>query len=273
MKEFARTLADEQSRAYEDLKALAAQKKFTLPSEPRPEQKAQIGQLEALTGAAFDEAYLAATTASRAGALALFDEAAGAWGDPDVKTLGRQAASDAEAAPGARRGSWPGPRRSARALIRLRPARRRQLVDQPPQLFDVGGLREVAVEARREAALAVARLPEARERDQQRPVVAGLRAERPREREAVHVSRQLQIAQDHLGAPARERARAPAGRRRPRRPRGPRARSSRRRLSAASWLSSTTRTRRGSGDGRRRAASRAASLVGLAPARVHERQR
>ena len=86
VKEFARTLADEQSRAYEDLKALAAQKKFALPSEPRPEQKAQIGQLEATTGAAFDEAYLAATAASRAGALALFDEAAGAWGDPDVKT-------------------------------------------------------------------------------------------------------------------------------------------------------------------------------------------
>lgn len=85
VKEFARTLADEQSRAYEDLKALAIQKKFTLPSEPRPEQKAQIGQLEATTGAAFDEAYLAATAASRAGALALFDEAAGAWGDPDVK--------------------------------------------------------------------------------------------------------------------------------------------------------------------------------------------
>ena len=47
VKEFARTLADEQSRAYEELKALAIQKKFTLPSEPRPEQKAQIGQLEA----------------------------------------------------------------------------------------------------------------------------------------------------------------------------------------------------------------------------------
>ena len=86
VKEFAQTLADEQSRAYEDLKALAAQKKFTLPSEPRSEQKAQIAQLEALTGAAFDEAYLTATAASRAGALALFDEAAGAWGDPDVKT-------------------------------------------------------------------------------------------------------------------------------------------------------------------------------------------
>jgi putative membrane protein len=86
VKEFAQTLADEQSRAYEDLKVLAAQKKFTLPSEPRPEQKAQIGQLEATTGAAFDEAYLAATAASRAGALALYDEAAGAWGDPDVKT-------------------------------------------------------------------------------------------------------------------------------------------------------------------------------------------
>jgi hypothetical protein len=71
----------------------------------------------------------------------------------------------------------------------------------------------VAVESRREAALAVVRLPEARERDQQRPVVAGLRAERPREREAVHVARQLQIADEHLGAPpasALERPRASA---------------------------------------------------------------
>jgi putative membrane protein len=90
VKEFARTLADEQSRAYEDLKALAAQKKFSLPSEPRSEQKAQIAELEALKGAAFDEAYLAAAAASRAQALALFDEAADAWGDPDVKTWAAQ---------------------------------------------------------------------------------------------------------------------------------------------------------------------------------------
>jgi putative membrane protein len=86
VRELARTLADEQSRAYEDLKAIAAQKKFTLPSEPRPEQKAQVAQLEALSGAAIDEAYLTATTQSWTRALALFDEAAGAWGDPDVKT-------------------------------------------------------------------------------------------------------------------------------------------------------------------------------------------
>jgi len=86
VREFAQTLAAEQSRAYEDLKALAAQKKFTLPSEPRPEQKAQVAQLESLAGAALDDAYLTAVAASRTRSLALFDKAAGAWGDPDVKT-------------------------------------------------------------------------------------------------------------------------------------------------------------------------------------------
>jgi putative membrane protein len=86
VRELAKTLADEQSRAYEDLKVIAAQKKFTLPSEPRAEQKAQIAQLEELSGTAIDEAYLTATTESRTRALALFDDAAGAWGDPDVKT-------------------------------------------------------------------------------------------------------------------------------------------------------------------------------------------
>ena len=85
VREFAQTLAAEQSRAYDDLKALAAQKKITLPSEPRPEQKAQVAQLEGLESAAFDEAYLTAVAASRTRALALFDKAAGAWGDPDVK--------------------------------------------------------------------------------------------------------------------------------------------------------------------------------------------
>jgi hypothetical protein len=88
VKEFARTLADEQSRAYEDLKALAAQKKFTLPSEPRPEQKAPDRAARGppprrvrrgLPGG--DQRPL------RAGALALFDEACGAPGaTPDVKT-------------------------------------------------------------------------------------------------------------------------------------------------------------------------------------------
>src|SRR5262245_44790200 len=86
VRELAKTLADEQSKAYDDLKAIAAQKKFTLPSEPRSEQKAQIAQLEALSGAAIDEAYLTATTESRTRAVALFDDAADAWGDPDVKT-------------------------------------------------------------------------------------------------------------------------------------------------------------------------------------------
>jgi putative membrane protein len=84
VKEFARTLVDS-SPGPTRTRGARRQKRFTLPSEPRPEQKAQIGQL-GLTGAAFDEAYLTAATASRAGALALFDEAAGAWGDPDVKT-------------------------------------------------------------------------------------------------------------------------------------------------------------------------------------------
>jgi putative membrane protein len=85
VRDLARSLAEEQSRAYEDLKAIAAQKKFVLPSEPRSEQKDQIAQLEGLRGAAVDEAYLTTTTASRAQAVALFDQTAGAWGDPDVK--------------------------------------------------------------------------------------------------------------------------------------------------------------------------------------------
>jgi putative membrane protein len=85
VRELGRTLADEQSRAYEDLKAIAAQKGFALPSEPRSEQKDQIAQLAGLQGAAIDEAYLTATAASRTQAIALFDQTAGAWGDPDVK--------------------------------------------------------------------------------------------------------------------------------------------------------------------------------------------
>jgi putative membrane protein len=91
LREWARAAATEQARVYEELKALAAQKKYALPSELTPEQKGQLAALGRLTGAALDDAYAAAAAGSRAEALAAFDKVAGAWGDPDVKAWATRA--------------------------------------------------------------------------------------------------------------------------------------------------------------------------------------
>src|SRR5262249_61678635 len=85
LREYARAAANDQARVYEQMKALAEQKKFTLPTELTPEQKGQVAAIARLSGAAFDEAYAAAATRARDRALAAFDKVAGDWGDPDVK--------------------------------------------------------------------------------------------------------------------------------------------------------------------------------------------
>jgi putative membrane protein len=91
LREYARVTADEQARAIEELKALAAQKKYLLPAELSPEQKAEFAVIARLSGAVFDDAYAAATASSRARALAAFDKVAGDWGDPDVKAWAARA--------------------------------------------------------------------------------------------------------------------------------------------------------------------------------------
>jgi putative membrane protein len=91
LREYARLAASEQARVYEELKALAAQKKYALPSELTPEQKGQLAAVSRLQGAAFDDAYAAAAAGSRDRALAAFDKVAGAWGDPDVKAWATRA--------------------------------------------------------------------------------------------------------------------------------------------------------------------------------------
>jgi putative membrane protein len=91
LREYGRLAAEDQARAYEQMKALAAQKRYVLPTEPSPEQRAQIAAAARLSGAAFDDAYAAASAGSRAQALAAFDKVAAAWGDPDVKAWAAQA--------------------------------------------------------------------------------------------------------------------------------------------------------------------------------------
>ena len=91
LREYGRLAADEQARAYEELKALAAQKKYVLPTELSPEQKGQVALVARLSGTAFDDAYAAAASSSRSKALAAFDKVAGAWGDPDVKAWAARA--------------------------------------------------------------------------------------------------------------------------------------------------------------------------------------
>ena len=58
VKQFGQRMADDHSKANEELKAFASQKGVTLPAEVNPAAKAVEARLAKLSGAAFDKAYM-----------------------------------------------------------------------------------------------------------------------------------------------------------------------------------------------------------------------
>jgi putative membrane protein len=85
------TIVETSGRSRAGLEAIAVQKKIELPVELRPEQKAKVAEIGALSGKAFDDAFLLSMEGERTRALDVYAREATSWGDPDVKAWAESA--------------------------------------------------------------------------------------------------------------------------------------------------------------------------------------
>jgi putative membrane protein len=88
IKSFASTMISDHTAADSELKALAAQKKVTLPENDAGANQADLDRLKKLKGAAFDTAYAQRIGVSAHNeAVALFDNTSKSAADADVKSF------------------------------------------------------------------------------------------------------------------------------------------------------------------------------------------
>jgi putative membrane protein len=87
VKKFGQRMVDDHSKANEELKTLAQNKKITLPNDLEPKHHAEHDRLAKLSGAAFDRAYMRLMLADHRKAAAEFRAEANSGRDPDVKTF------------------------------------------------------------------------------------------------------------------------------------------------------------------------------------------
>ena len=85
VKAYGQMLADDHTKANEELKDLAGQKSVTLPSGPTPAQTAAKNRLSKLSGAAFDSAYVGQMVKDHQAAVALFSRESKSGADADAK--------------------------------------------------------------------------------------------------------------------------------------------------------------------------------------------
>jgi putative membrane protein len=85
VKAFAQMMVNDHSKANDELKGLADQKKVDLPDDPKPEHKATRDRLEKMSGDAFDRAYLDHMVKDHEKAVNLFSRESKSGHDADVK--------------------------------------------------------------------------------------------------------------------------------------------------------------------------------------------
>jgi putative membrane protein len=85
VKKFGQRMADDHSKANDELKTLAQNKHITLPTEPDPHEKAMHDRLAKLSGAAFDRAYMQAMVADHRKDVNEFRMESKSGKDADVK--------------------------------------------------------------------------------------------------------------------------------------------------------------------------------------------
>jgi putative membrane protein len=85
VKQFGQQMVDDHGKANEELKALAAKKKVTLPSTLDAKHQAMQEKLAKLKGAAFDKSYMDGQVQAHQEAVTLFEREAKGGKDPDVK--------------------------------------------------------------------------------------------------------------------------------------------------------------------------------------------
>lgn len=87
VKQFGQHMVDDHTKAGEELKAVAAQKGVTAPSTVNAKQKATMDRLSALSGAAFDRAYMDDMVKDHQEDVAEFQREANGGSDADVKAF------------------------------------------------------------------------------------------------------------------------------------------------------------------------------------------
>ncbi|MGI8812457.1 MAG: DUF4142 domain-containing protein [Pyrinomonadaceae bacterium] len=87
VKAFAQKMIDDHTKAGEDLKQLAAQKKVMLPPDVLPEHKQEMEKLSKLSGADFDKEYVMAMVEAHKKDVTAFENASKIAGDADVKAF------------------------------------------------------------------------------------------------------------------------------------------------------------------------------------------
>ncbi len=85
VKKFGQRMVDDHSKANDELKTLAQNKKFTLPTDIDAKHKAERDRFSKLSGAAFDRAYMQAMVAGHREVENLFRMESTSGKDPDVK--------------------------------------------------------------------------------------------------------------------------------------------------------------------------------------------
>jgi len=90
IKQFGKRMIDDHSKANEELKNIAAQEHVTLPSKPDMKDRATRDQLEKLSGAEFDQAYMSDMLKDHKKDLAEFERASKTAKNPAVKSFAEQ---------------------------------------------------------------------------------------------------------------------------------------------------------------------------------------
>jgi len=85
VKKFGQRMADDHSKANDELKKLAESKNITLPSTIGPEEKALRDRLSKLSGAAFDQAYMKAMVNDHVKDVNEFKMESKSGKDPELK--------------------------------------------------------------------------------------------------------------------------------------------------------------------------------------------
>lgn len=87
VKQFGGHMVTDHTKANDELKALAAKKSVDLPAEPTPAQKADAAKLQAMSGNAFDDAFMKQMVADHKKTIALFEKEASSGSDADTKAF------------------------------------------------------------------------------------------------------------------------------------------------------------------------------------------
>jgi putative membrane protein len=87
VKSFAQKMIEDHGRANTELQLIASRTRASIPSKLDEKHQAELGKLDAKSGAAFDKAYLDAQTRAHKDAVALFQDYSRSGDHPDLKSF------------------------------------------------------------------------------------------------------------------------------------------------------------------------------------------